>query len=144
MRENDKHYGFVMSLHEYLETVESLWSTTQKFLKEYPQYLHPNSSLAFITDDDASLGVQNVGYNLCHFWSNFEIGNLNWYRSDAYRKYFEYLDQAGGFFYERWGDAPVHSIAAALFLGKEQVHWFSDLGYFHVSSVQRCIHPAQY
>lgn len=35
------------------------------------------------------------------------------------------------FFYERWGDAPVHSIAASLFLNKSQVHHFDDIGYFH-------------
>lgn len=31
----------------------------------------------------------------------------------------------------RWGDAPVHSIAAALMLKRSQVHWFYDIGYFH-------------
>ena len=43
----------------------------------------------------------------------------------------EFLDQAGGFFYERWGDAPVHSIAANLFLDKDEVHYFDDVGYWH-------------
>ena len=33
-------------------------------------------------------------------WSNFEIGDLNFYRGEAYMKYFEFLDQAGGFYYE--------------------------------------------
>jgi hypothetical protein len=34
----------------------------------------------------------------------------------------------GGFFYERWGDAPVHSLAAALFLKPEEIHFFQDIG----------------
>ena len=29
----------------------------------------------------------------------------------------------------RWGDAPVHSIAATLFLNKSQIHFFNDIGY---------------
>lgn len=45
--------------------------------------------------------------------------------------YFEHLDKAGGFYYERWGDAPVHSIALSLLLPKDQIHYFDDLGYFH-------------
>lgn len=45
--------------------------------------------------------------------------------------YFEHLDKAGGFFYERWGDAPVHSLAVALMLRKDQVYFFNDIGYFH-------------
>ena len=64
-------------------------------------------------------------------WSNFEIGDLNFYRTQAYLDYFEHLDKAGGFYYERWGDAPVHSIAAALFANKSQIHWFQDIGYRH-------------
>lgn len=33
----------------------------------------------------------------------------------------------------RWGDAPVHSIAAALLLRKEEFHFFNDIGYRHTS-----------
>lgn len=57
---------------------------------------------------------------------------MNWLRSKAYTDYFESLDQDGGFFYERWGDAPVHSIAAALLLKKEELHFFNDIAYYHV------------
>lgn len=46
--------------------------------------------------------------------------------------FFEHLDREGGFFYERWGDAPVHSIAASLLLNKEEVHFFNDIAYYHV------------
>lgn len=60
------------------------------------------------------------------------MGDLNWLRSKAYIDYFESLDQDGGFFYERWGDAPVHSIAAGLMLKKEEIHFFNDIAYYHV------------
>jgi hypothetical protein len=65
-------------------------------------------------------------------WSNFEIGSLEWLRSDAYIDYFSSLDQDGGFFYERWGDAPVHSIAAGIMLPKDEIHFFNDIAYYHV------------
>jgi alpha 1,2-mannosyltransferase len=64
-------------------------------------------------------------------WSNFEIGDLDFWRSEAYTKYFEHLDSKGGFYYERWGDAPVHSLGAALFAKKDQIHFFKDIGYRH-------------
>ena len=32
---------------------------------------------------------------------------------------------------QRWGDAPVHSIAAALFARKDQIHFFNEIGYRH-------------
>lgn len=64
-------------------------------------------------------------------WSNFEIADLDFFRSNHYRTFFEFLDETGNFYYERWGDAPVHSIAVALFLPKHQIHFFSEIGYHH-------------
>jgi alpha 1,2-mannosyltransferase len=64
-------------------------------------------------------------------WSNFEIGDLDFWRGEAYTKYFEHLDQQGGFYYERWGDAPVHSLGASLFARKDQIHFFNEIGYRH-------------
>ncbi|KAK6460710.1 glycolipid 2-alpha-mannosyltransferase [Scheffersomyces coipomensis] len=125
MEDNNKVYGFTISIHEFLATIPSLWEHTKKFIEENPQYLHPENFLNFISDDNGD------SYNLCHFWSNFEIANLNFWRSEAYRKYFDYLDSTGGFFYERWGDAPIHSIAVSLFAPKDQIHYFDDVGYNH-------------
>lgn len=126
MRENKKRYGFVISLYEYIKTVPTLWDATKEFIKLHPDYLAKDNAMGFVSDDGGET------YNLCHFWSNFEVGDLDFYRSDAYREYFKFLDQKGGFFYERWGDAPVHSIAAALFMKRDEIHFFEDIGYRHV------------
>lgn len=127
MDENKIRYGFTISLYEYVETIKTLWETTKKFLTtgNNKRFLAPDNLMDFVSDD------KGANYNLCHFWSNFEVGDLDLWRSEAYREYFKYLDQSGGFFYERWGDAPVHSIAAALFLNKNEVHHFEDVGYYH-------------
>lgn len=125
MRDNDKKYGFTISIHEYESTIKTLWSKTKEFLEIHPEYVAKNNMLDFISNDNGKK------YNLCHFWSNFEVASLDLWRSQAYRDYFDYLDQAGGFFYERWGDAPVHSIAAALFIPRDQIHYFPDIGYYH-------------
>ncbi|KAL0095802.1 glycosyltransferase family 15 protein [Phycomyces blakesleeanus] len=129
MRERDLKYGWTLSIKEYAETIPTLWSTVKSFMAEHPEHIVPKGSpeslMDWITDDGGET------YNLCHFWSNFEIGSIKWLNSKAYMDYFEALDKSGGFFYERWGDAPVHSIAAALMLKKSEVHWFYDIGYFH-------------
>ncbi|EOA87039.1 alpha 1 [Exserohilum turcicum] len=126
MAENNKKYSFTLSLYEYVETIPTLWDATKNFTKHYPQHISKDNSMKFLSDDGGET------YNHCHFWSNFEIGNLNWLRSDAYIDFFTSLDHAGGFFYERWGDAPVHSIAAGLLLPKDQIHFFNDIAYYHV------------
>lgn len=126
MQDNHKAYGFTVSIHEYEETIPTLWDTTMKFFQENPQHLAPNNLMSFLSNDDGKT------YNMCHFWSNFEVANLNLWRSPGYREYFDYLDHAGGFFYERWGDAPVHSIAAALLLPRDMIHFFDTIGYRHI------------
>jgi hypothetical protein len=80
-------------------------------------------------------------------WSNFEIADMDFFRSKVYTEFFEHLDASGGFYYEvslfthfltsymnwaqRWGDAPVHSIAVSLFLPKSAIHFFDRIGYAH-------------
>ncbi|CAG8446637.1 11155_t:CDS:2 [Ambispora gerdemannii] len=125
MKEKKVKYGFTISLYEYEDTIKTLWETVKEFMKKYPEYIEEDNALDFISND------QGETYNLCHFWSNFEIGDLNLWRSERYLKFFEFLDQKGGFFYERWGDAPVHSIAAVLFLKKSEIHFFNEIGYKH-------------
>lgn len=76
-------------------------------------------------------------YNLCHFWSNFEIAKRTVFDNPIYEKYFKHLESQGGFWQERWGDAPVHSLGLALTLDFENVHYFKDIGYMH-SSLPHC------
>ncbi|CAI4055869.1 mannosyltransferase KTR3 SKDI_02G3130 [Saccharomyces kudriavzevii IFO 1802] len=125
LKVNKKKYGFILSLSEYEGTIPTLWKTTKEFTKKNPKFLNKNNLMNFISDDDGET------YNMCHFWTNFEVGSLDFFRSDAYTQYFDYLDESGGFFYERWGDAPVHSIAASLFLDKSEIHFFDGLGFHH-------------
>ncbi|CAG8741943.1 11723_t:CDS:2, partial [Acaulospora morrowiae] len=125
MQDNDIKYGFTISLYEYPKTIPTLWDSVKEFIKKYPEFIEKDNLMEFISSDGGE------SYNLCHFWSNFEIGDLNFWRSKAYTEFFSFLDKKGGFFYERWGDAPVHSIAAALFLKRNQVHFFNEIGYRH-------------
>jgi mannosyltransferase len=49
-------------------------------------------------DPDA---MDGESYNMCHFWSNFEIARLDWFRSKEYNDFFETMDRSGGFWMER-------------------------------------------
>ncbi|GAA5798862.1 hypothetical protein HPULCUR_004268 [Helicostylum pulchrum] len=128
MEKHNKQYGFVVTLTELADTIPTLW----KYVEDYAQSRRidissETSKLLFPYFRDQATG----DFNLCHFWSNFEIASLNLWRSPQYRDFFNYLDQTGNFFYERWGDAPVHSLAAGLFLTTDQIHYFEDIGYQH-------------
>lgn len=45
--------------------------------------------------------MEGEKYNMCHFWSNFEIARLDWFRSKEYNEFFEMMDRSGGFWMER-------------------------------------------
>lgn len=45
--------------------------------------------------------MEGEKYNMCHFWSNFEIASLSWFRSKEYEDFFQMMDRSGGFWMER-------------------------------------------
>lgn len=133
MEDNDKVYGFVLNLYDSPDSIKSLWQSTMSFIKDHPQYLHENGSFEWIKDNLQKPENFEItgGYSTCHFWTNFEIINLDFLRSKPYEDYMNYLENEKGFYYERWGDAPVRSLALALFLDRTRIHWFRDIGYQH-------------
>ncbi|KAF7322988.1 Glycosyltransferase family 15 protein [Mycena chlorophos] len=137
MQEQEKVYGFTISLMEHKATVATLWQAVKEFIEQHPEHIDPNNALDFVSDD------AGANYNLCHFWSNFEIADMDFWRAPAYQAFFDFLEAKGGFYYERWGDAPVHSIAAALFARRDQIHFFRDIAYRH-DDFEHCPAGEQY
>ncbi|VUG17551.1 KTR1 [Brettanomyces bruxellensis] len=132
MREEKRAYGFTMAMLEDRKTIRQLWSNTLEFFEsEHPEYVGKRNSIKFITHDSETHTFEPRNYNLCHYWSNFEIADLNFFRSKEYEDYFQYLDATGNFFYERWGDAPIHSLAVSYLLPFEKIHYFANTGYYH-------------
>ena len=124
LSKNNQKYAFTISKIEIDATIPSLFQTVNEFIHKYPNLINLNNGLDFL------LKSGNY-YSKCHFWSNFEIASFSLYRSEQYEKFFEFLDLTGNFFYERWGDAPVHTLAVGLFLDLDQVHYFENIGYRH-------------
>ncbi|KAI9652984.1 MAG: hypothetical protein M1821_007737 [Bathelium mastoideum] len=127
MQDHNKTYGFTINLYDSPESLPSLWPETLKFLSSDAnnKLLHSENAMPWLQDKDRrpKHNEKANGYSTCHFWSNFEIADMEFWRSEPYERYFEHLDRAGGFFYERWGDAPVHSIALGMFEDRSKIHW---------------------
>jgi mannosyltransferase len=167
MVDNNKTYGFTIAVKELKETVpnifryasaykrlnnitsQGLWEmfTEPVEREEEPveedgqgtsplpeEVLDPNKNkLKDIDPDD----MEGEKYNMCHFWSNFEIARLDFFRSKEYEDFFQMMDRSGGFWMERWGDAPIHSLAAGILLAPKDIHYFRDFGYRH-TTIQHC------
>ncbi|KAI5807068.1 nucleotide-diphospho-sugar transferase [Geopyxis carbonaria] len=163
MARNNKTYGFTIAVKELKETVPNLFRYASAFKrsrniksqglwemfteeKERPKEqakdslpedikkMEPGQGKIPNVDPDA---MEDEKYNMCHFWSNFEIARLDFFRSQAYEDFFNMMDKSGGFWAERWGDAPIHSLAAGVLLGPQDVHYFRDFGYRH-TTIQHC------
>lgn len=61
MKDNKKKYSFVLSLHEYRETVLTLWDSVKHFMEKFPEHIVEGNNLEFISEDGGKT------YNMCHF-----------------------------------------------------------------------------
>ncbi|PQE12633.1 hypothetical protein CJF30_00002517 [Rutstroemia sp. NJR-2017a BBW] len=121
MRDNNLKYGFNMNILDDARSFPSLWSRTLSFMRAHPQLLHPSANLTWLLDSETH------SYNNCQYFSNFEIGSLAFWRGAGPSAYFDWLDRAGGFYYERFGDAPVHTLSVGLFAERRDVWYFADV-----------------
>ncbi|KAH7027998.1 nucleotide-diphospho-sugar transferase [Microdochium trichocladiopsis] len=112
MRDNKKDYGFNMAILDDARSFPSLWDRTQNFLKKHPEMKDQAADMEWLLHTQEELGTNE--YNNCQFYSNFEIGSLNFFRGPKHQAFFNHLDQAGGFYYERYGDAPVHTLSQGI------------------------------
>lgn len=86
-------------MHENLQAKPTLWQHVQSFMAKQDNGVLPaNQSLMPLLSDP----LGGDGYNGCHIWNNFMIVSLEFLRSPAYTEFFRYLDETGGFFYERY------------------------------------------
>ncbi|RAO69900.1 uncharacterized protein BHQ10_005912 [Talaromyces amestolkiae] len=161
MAEANKTYGFTIAVKELRETVPNIFRYAsaykrvngleskglwEMFVEKPPQDEEKDDEkkepIPEELDDIKPPEIdketmEGEKYNMCHFWSNFEIARLDFFRSKEYEDFFEMMDRSGGFWMERWGDAPIHSLAAGALLAPRDIHYFRDFGYRH-TTIQHC------
>ncbi|CAG8569123.1 1584_t:CDS:10 [Diversispora eburnea] len=146
MREEQVLYGDSLP-YRHMCRFESGFFYRHELLDKYDYYWRVEPGVQFYCDLDYDPFVYMKKYDIRY---SFTISLYEYPKTiptlwDSVREfgklYPQYIEKdnlmdfissdGGGFFYERWGDAPVHSIAASLFLKKHQIHFFNDIGYRH-------------
>jgi len=111
----DRHirYGYVAIESEPSPCMEGLWPAADRFMKEHglAQKFHWSRT--------------QIYYN------NFEVSDLELWRSPEYVRFIDYIDRLGGIYYTRWGDAPIKTIAVTMFMSQNETHHFKDISYSH-------------
>ena len=128
MHDNNYMYGYMYIEKDHPSVVEGLWGITKEYIKAHnikPTFLHKFMS--------------NGEWNRSYYNTNFEISNLDFWRSNEFLNYFNHLDRAGGIYKYRWGDHVIHLLAISMFMPENKVHKFSDIPYQHQSFVNNYI-----
>jgi len=116
MRENDYHYAFMEKEESDAPwACEGLWDATKKFMEE-------NKSRVLNSKFEWNLEV---------YYTNFEIVDMDFYRSTNYQDYFNYLDSTGNIFYKRWGDHCIRWLGSTMFMPSEKVWCIKEFSYQH-------------
>ena len=79
-----KKYAYTIIAMEVMTTVQRLWKYMMECMKENNITMSP-----FLKEFKER---EKNEFNGIHFWSNFEIGDLEFYRSEIYEKYMQKLD----------------------------------------------------
>ncbi|KAI9266535.1 nucleotide-diphospho-sugar transferase, partial [Phascolomyces articulosus] len=142
MKANNQKLAFAISMKESHLTVPTLWQNVREYVKK--EMRNVSSASSFVPPSDSIFpwiigqnppvtnllyAINAYNYNYNHIWNNFMIISLDFLRSPEYQRFFHHVDLAGGFFYERWSDAPFQTIAAALYLHRNQVRFMENIGY---------------
>jgi hypothetical protein len=131
MARANKTYGFTIAVKELKETVPNIFRYASAYKRKHnmkskglwEMFIELQPEPKDTVDDKRAKtlpneilqtepGHQNIEdidpenmegekYNMCHFWSNFEIAKLDWFRSKEYNEFFDMMDRSGGFWMER-------------------------------------------
>ena len=115
MYQNDIEYGYQVVIEDEARCVDGLWDAARQYVADNnltTQFFH-------------QLGDRRMFYN------NFELSKMSFWLSKQYQHYINYIDQLGGIYYRRWGDAPTKSIGLSMFMPKRKIHNFTFVSYKH-------------
>jgi len=117
MRDNDWSYGYRSCSYE-MRHVDKL------FLKY--QETQPAGSVVAKRDF--------VGQNLCGFYNNWFIADLQFFLSTEVQGFLRYADQSGTMYKHRSNDLILQTAAVYAFCDQAKVHRFLDFTYQHFTS----------
>ncbi|KAF8151292.1 nucleotide-diphospho-sugar transferase [Crassisporium funariophilum] len=153
--ESKSVYGFVQVNYDATWVQPSLASNVSQFMYENRHLIPADANQHFVWKGDQAVTKAMSGAGNNEDWTgacmynNFEISHRSVWESEIYTKHFLSLltllalltDNFVGFFYERWGDSPIHSYGLAMSLRQDQAMQFNDLGgvnYQHQAGEYEC------
>jgi len=117
MSRNKAVYGYINIQHDHPAVIKDLWETSEKYFRKI------NKSKIF--DENKDFHYRRV------FYTNFEVLDLEWFKSNEYQSFYNYLDATAGIYIHRWGDHIIRYIALNSLESKNKFLFFKDIVYQH-------------
>jgi len=93
-------------------------------LKEFTKnYIVSNNITAYTDIDSIPEGKM--------FYTNFELGKIDWFINSEYINYFNAIENNGGIYIKRWGDAPIKYLGINLFCDPKHIIPVTGFSYQH-------------
>lgn len=110
MQKNDYYYGYIPDAVQFDNpaVTKGLWDRCRE---KYP---------------DTNKIPENKMY-----YTNFEIGKIAWFTGKEYQEFYEYIEETGGIFIHRWGDAPIRYLGVNLLMDDRRKWEVRNVPYQH-------------
>lgn len=115
---NDSVYGYINIQDDHPGVTKYLWDQSEYYFR----LIHKDE---IFSPDNKMIHQNKV------FYTNFEVCDVEWFSSDAYQNYFDFIDSSAGIYHYRWGDHSIRYIALNSLLKPEQIYFYDDIKYFH-------------
>lgn len=124
MQKRQSQYAFIMVNEEADHFATGLFELFQEFLYQHCMKLSPS----FRHTQTRIFGR----YSYAIFFTNFAIVNVSLFHDHPLmRHWLRVVDRNGGIYRERWGDAPIHTLALTQFTSRDDIVQLRYFGYFH-------------
>ena len=119
VKENDCKYGYIEPAVQIdnPKVVLGLWDCVGDWADKNDHLIHPNK-------------IQNG----MMYYTNFEIGSIDWFTNSKYNSFYEHIDASGGIFNGRWGDAPIRFLGVNMLMDRQHIQNIPNLTYTHGST----------
>jgi Glycolipid 2-alpha-mannosyltransferase/Nucleotide-diphospho-sugar transferase len=131
MKSNGWKYGYITTQCDWHVVTEGISPIVEKSTGVNLGSVLPPA----FSDSSCKRGSSNIeqqsGYNNRIFYNNFEFVDLSVIRSKSYQSAWEKIDEAGGIYSHRWGDAPIRTMLIHSLLPASAIHQFHEMSYYH-------------
>jgi len=149
MRDGQYVYGWIGAFADQPYFTTGLWAATKAWLLSSDGAAAlaadgkrtPDAALASVhTWIEKQLEIKSEGsgdwdtVQFC-FATNIFVVDTRWWRGRTYRAFFDALDDNGGIYRHRWGDACIHFLAVAALLDRDNDVVRVAMPYFHQGTV---------